>query len=488
MTSQLTRLFPVYPATGARRSLWLQEALALEPDAEQVEPLHGAVRADVCVVGGGYTGLWTALRLKELDPALDVAIVEADLCGSGASGRNGGFTQGWWPKLGSLTARYGEEEGLRLCRAAADSVAEIGAFCEANGIDAHYRQGGWLWTATTPLHVGKWEAAIEAAERRGLDVYQRLTPAEVAARTGSPVHLAGVWEKTTATVQPALLARGLRRVASERGIRIYERSPMVELDQRAERGRPPVVRTPDGGLMADKVILAMNAWAAAFPELRRSMIVISSDMIATAPIPERLARMGWTGGEAITDARMMVQYYRTTRDGRIAIGRGSGSLSFGSRVTPSFNYSPRRHAEVTEGFHRLYPMLSDVPIAHGWGGPIDRTENGQLLFGYLGGNDRFVYAIGYSGNGVGPSHLAGKVLASLALDRKDEWATTPLVNRAWKPFPPEPARFFGGSLVRAAVAAKEGGEEDGRAPNELVRRLAALAPSGMQKGACPKSA
>jgi putative aminophosphonate oxidoreductase len=484
MSTRLSRVFPVYPATGSRRSHWLHEALTQEPDAERVTPLYGAVRADVCVVGGGYTGLWTALRLKELDPALDVAVVEADLCGSGASGRNGGFTQGWWPKLASLTALYGEEEGLRLCRAAADSVDEIGAFCAANGIDADFRKGGWLWTATTPLHVGRWDAAVQAAEQRGLDVYQRLTPAEVAARTGSPTHLAGVWEKTTATVQPALLARGLRRAAVERGVKVYERSPMLELD----RGRPPVVRTPAGGVLADKVVLAMNAWTAAFPELRRSLVVISSDMIATDPIPERLARMGWTGGEAITDARMMVQYYRTTRDGRIAIGRGSGSLSFASRVTPSFNFSPRRNAEVTSGFHRLYPMLADVSIAHAWGGPIDRTENGLMLFGHLGGHDRIVYAVGYSGNGVGPSHLAAKILASLALDRKDEWSLTPLVDRSWKAFPPEPARFVGGTLVRAAVSAKERGEEDGRTPNEVVRRLAALAPSGMQKGAKLKGA
>lgn len=473
----MPRLQPVHPAK--QRSLWLQEALALEPDAERAEPLSGAQRADICVVGGGYTGLWTALRLKELDPALDVLLIEADLCGSGASGRNGGFTQGWWPKLDSLSNLLGEEEGLRTCRAAADSVTEIGAFCEANGIDAHYRRGGWLWTATTPLHAQKWEAAIAAAERRGLDIYQRLTPEEVAARTGSPTHVAGVWEKTTATVQPALLARGLRRVAIERGVRVFERSPMVELDG----DWPLAVRTDRGTVTADKVVLAMNAWAAEFADLRRAMIVISSDMIATAPIPDRLAQVGWTGGEAITDARMMVQYYRTTRDGRIAIGRGSGSLSLASRVTPEFNYSEKRTKEVTAGFHRLYPMLEDVPITHAWGGPIDRTENGQMLFGDLGGNDSILYGVGYSGNGVGPSHLAGKILADRALGLRDEYASTGLWNRALKTFPPEPIRFVGGSLVRLAVDAKERGEENQRPANALIRRLAGFAPSGMTKGA-----
>lgn len=475
-------LQPVHPT--ARRSLWLEEALALEPEAERVEPLTGAQRADVCIVGGGYTGLWTALRLKELEPTLDVLVLEADLCGSGASGRNGGFVQGWWPKLDNLTASLGEDEGLRTCQAAADSVSEIGAFCAANGIDAHYRHAGWLWTATTPLHAEKWEAAIAAAERRSLDVYTRLTPAEVAARTGSASHVAGVWENVTATVQPALLARGLRRVALERGIRIAERTPVVAL----ERGRPPVARIPGGAVVADKVVIATNAWMAEFPELRRAMIVISSDMIATAPIPDRLEHIGWTGGEAITDARLMVQYYRTTRDGRIAIGRGSGSLSLASRVTSAFNHSRSRTTEVETGFHRLYPMLRDVPITHEWGGPIDRTENGQMLFGDLGGNDRLLYGVGYSGNGVGPSHLAAKILASRALGLRDEWATTGFWNRVYKTFPPEPIRFVGGSLVRAAVDAKERGEERGTPPNAVLRSLAKLAPSGMQKGAKAKGA
>ena len=143
-----TRAFSVYPAAPNRRSLWLEEALAEEPGGEDVTPLSGAQRADICVVGGGYTGLWTALRLKELEPGLDIAVVEADLCGSGASGRNGGFVQGWWPKLASLTAVCGEDDGIRLCRAAAESVAAIGAFCARHEIDAHFVQGGRLWTAS----------------------------------------------------------------------------------------------------------------------------------------------------------------------------------------------------------------------------------------------------------------------------------------------------------------------------------------------------
>lgn len=475
----MTRLQPV--RLGGNRSLWWEEALAAEPDAGRGEPLAGRHRVDICIIGGGYTGLWTALRIKELDPSAEVTLLEADLCGSGASGRNGGLTLSWWPKLTSLVARYGEEEALRLCRASEQAVSAIGAFCEAHGVDAHFRQAGWLWTATTPLHAGAWEKAIRTCEQRGIDVFQRLPPAAVAARTGSPAHVAGVWERGCATVQPALLARGMRRVALERGVRVFENSPVVEL----LGSRRPVARSLHGSVAADKIVLAINAWAASFPALRRTMIPISSDMVATAPMPERLAATGWTGGECITDSRMMVAYYRTTRDGRIAFGRGSGALGARGRVKPIFDHDPDRAAGVAADLRRLYPMLADIPITHTWAGVVDRSETGTPFFGRLGGDERVLYGVGFSGNGVGPCSMAGKILASTALGHRDEWSETPLNRGPESLFPPDPVRFFGGRLVRAAVKRKEETEERGQHAGPVIRALATLAPSGMQKGGTP---
>lgn len=472
----MTRFQPVRP--GANRSLWWEEALAAEPDAQHVDPLIGSQRADICIIGGGYTGLWTALRIKELDPSVEVTVLEADLCGSGASGRNGGFTLGWWPKLESLAARYGEEEALRLGHAAEHAISAIGTFCECHGIDAHFRQGGWLWTATTPLHVDNWEHAIQACERRGIDVFERLTPAAVATRTGSPMHVAGVWERGPATVQPALLARGLRRVALEQGIRIFEHSPVLSL---AGSSRP-VVRSMHGSVTAEKVVLAINAWAASLPELRRTMIPVSSDMVATAPMPERLAATGWTGGECITDSRLMVAYYRTTRDGRIAFGRGSGALGARGRVTRTFDHDPDRAASVAADLRRLYPILADVPITHTWSGVVDRSETGTPFFGRLESNPSILYGVGFSGNGVGPTHMAGAILASSALDRQDEWSATPLNRGPESLFPPDPVRYYGGLLVRAAVKRKEETEERGHHAGPITRAFATLAPSGMHKG------
>jgi glycine/D-amino acid oxidase-like deaminating enzyme len=457
----------------APRSLWLQEALAAEGGVVSSE-LVERVRADVCVVGGGYTGLWTALRIAELEPGASVVLVEADICGGGPSGRNGGFALSWWPKVETLVKRVGEEEGFRLVRASVEAVNELGAFCEREGIDARYRRGGWLWTATSPAQLGSWEGAAAAAARAGEQPFEILSAEEVQRRTGSPVHLGAAFEAGAATVQPALLARGLRRVAVARGVRIYERSPMVELDR--EGG---VVSTKSGSVEAGAIVLATGAWMAGIPELTRAVVAVSSDMVATAPMPERLEAAGWTGGEAISNCRLMVHYYRTTHDGRIAFGQGGHRHAFGGRVEDEFfAASASAERQLQRDLVRLVPYADGVEVTHTWGGPIDRTADGAPIFGRLPGAVPIVYAVGYSGNGVAPSLTAAKILASSALGRDDEWSGSGLVSGVTGRFPPEPIRYLGGFVVRAAVKRKEGREDDGRSVDPLTRRVAGLAPQG----------
>jgi putative aminophosphonate oxidoreductase len=464
------------------RSLWLQEALG-RPGEEDLPPLQGDARADVCIVGGGYTGLWTALRLKEHDPALDVLIVERDVCGGGASGRNGGFVLSWWSKLASLEKTMGAGEALRLARASAAAVDEIGAFCEMHGIDAHFRRDGWLWAATSAAQVGAWEETLATAERLGVRPFRHLERDEAARLAGSPTHLAGVFEETGATVQPALLARGLRRVALERGVRIHERSPMTAL----ERERPPRVRTPGGTVTATKVVLASGAWSAGIRELRRTLVVVASDMVATEPIPAVLEEIGWTSGMCISDSRLLVNYYRTTRDGRLAWGKGGGAMAFAGKVGPAFEGASPCADEVTARLRSLYPRLRDVPITHSWTGPIDRNATALPYFGRLGGREDVQFGYGFSGNGVGPCFVAGRILASRLLERDDEWAAAAFPEgpvghfprSRTGDFPPEPLRYVSGLVVRGAVARKEEAENAGRPPGRLTRRLAALAPAGL---------
>lgn len=454
------------------KSLWLAEA---EGEQETAAQLKGEVRVDVCIVGGGFTGLWTALRLKELEPALEVAIVEADRCGSGASGRNGGFVLSWWAKFGTLLKVCGAQEGLRLARAAESAVGELGAFCATNGIDAHYRHDGWLWAATNASQLGAWSEAVEVAAKHGASPFRALSRSDAATLGGSEAHLGGVFEASAATVQPALLARGLRRVALGRGVRIYERSPM----RRLVRGRPVRIETLEGAVTAETVVLALNAWSGIVPGLRRSFVAVASDIVATRAAPDALRRIGWTDGRAISDSRMLVHYYRTTTDGRIAFGKAGSGFTPGNVIDGWYDGPAKRPAEVERQFRRLYPTLGDVAVEVSWTGPVCRSSTGLPFFGRLPGPAAVFYGLGYSGNGVGPSQLGGRILASLALGLKDEWACCPLAAGPSGSFPPEPVRYLGAWAVRAALDRKERAEDAGRSAGPLARAVASLAPAGL---------
>ena len=456
-----------------KRSLWLEE---ISSELTPLPSLEGNHVADVAIVGGGFVGLWTALQIVELDPECKVVIIERDICGGGASGRNGGFVMSWWPKISSLSAQCGKDEAVRLARASAAAIGEIEQFCIDNNIDAHFRRAGWLWTATTNAQRGAWKDVVNTCQRLGESVFLPLSNKEVAQRAGSSKHLEGVLEVSNATVQPARLVRGLRRVALEKGIRIFENTSMDSLD----RSAPAVLKTPKGSITANRVVLAHNAWAAQIPELRRIILPVTSTIVATAPIPDRLKKIGWTGGEAITDSQLMVDYYRTTKDGRIAFGKGTGMISYASRVGRGYDDDPNLSEDTERDFRRTYPEFNDVPITHSWCGPIDRTYDSLPVFGNLGGTGHIFYGVGWSGNGVGPSRLGGRILASLALGLKNEWSQCGLVGREPKQFPLEPFRYFGGLMVRGAVQRKEAAEAEGEIPAWLDRKLAGLAPAGLE--------
>ena len=461
------------PPRPPHRSFWLQEVAGDAPDAPA---LRGDTRADVAILGGGYVGLRTALELKRREPSCDVVVLEQDICGGGASGRNGGLVLSWWPKLASLAALFGAPDALRVARDSEAGIGEIESFCETRGIDAQFRRGGWLWTATSESQMGAWEGVVSLCEKLGVEPFRRLSPDEIATRTGSPVHRAGVYDASAATVQPAALARGLRRVALESGVRIHENTRVRSFG----RARPVVVRCAGGTVTAGKLVIASNAWAAGIRELSRSIVAISSDMVVTAPAPERLRSLGWTGGECISDSQMMVDYYQATAAGRIAFGKGGWGIALSGHIGRRFDRDERRSRRVVEDLRRTYPTLSGTPVTHDWCGPIDRTTNSLPLLGRLGGRPHILYGVGWSGNGVGPSVLGGRILASLVLEVDDDWGRYPLVDRPAGRFPPEPVRFLGAHVVRGAVASKERAEIRGRKPSRLSLALSRLAPAGLE--------
>lgn len=455
-----------------KRSYWFE----IDELASPASPLQGKQHADVAIIGGGFVGLWTALTLKQHEPDMRVVVLEQDVCGGGASGRNGGFVMSWWPKIGTLASLCDDEQARFLGHAAERAIGELGEFCQEHGIDAHFQQNGWLWTATTQAHVDSWNDTLKACASIGVTPFERLSSAEVARRTGSKIHLAGVLERNNATVQPAALIQGMRRVALQAGVLIHEHTGVTDL----QPGNPVHLRTATGELSATTVVLATNAWSSSLPELAKLITPVNSSIVVTEPIADRLAHMGWTGGEAITDSQLMVDYYRTTRDGRIAFGKGTGAIAPGSKIGPLFSADPSSIALTEADLRRTYPMLNDTALTHSWSGPIDRTYDSLPVFSSLQGQPNIHYGIGWSGNGVGPSRLGGRILASLALNRGDEWSQCALVNRRCKTFPPEPLRYLAGSLVRNAVLRKEQAEMAGNRGAMLDRMLATLAPSGLE--------
>ncbi len=491
--------------SAARRSWWLREALAAEAVATPhlattAPPLRGTTTADVVVIGGGYTGLWAALRLTELEPGARILLLEADICGGGPSGRNGGFVTNWWDDFPTLLERYGVDGARTVGLAMETAVDEIGTFCTDHGIDAWYTKAGSLTVSAAPAQDGGWLPAVEALRGHGLG--DRLVPqsaAEVRVRVDSPVFRDGVFMPGAATVQPASLARGLRRVLLERGVVIAEATTAIEIDgqrpgflggvgagaRRAptRRGggrglRPVRVRTRstdgdgEGEVLAGAAIVALNAWAAAWPWFGRRLVTWSSYIVLTEPIPRRLADLGWTGGEGVADARFTLHYLRTTPDGRIALGGGGGRAGFGGRIGAAFTDDLSDVRRAAAGLRRLFPSLADVRIDDTWGGPIDISADHLPWFGSI--PDRPIhYGHGYSGNGVGPAVVGGRILAALALERSGDPALAlPLADgRAPRAFPPEPARYVGARLIREAAVRRESIEERGADPGVVLREV-----------------
>jgi glycine/D-amino acid oxidase-like deaminating enzyme len=450
----------------------MEEALADASLAgEPCPPLARDVEADVVVIGGGYTGLWSAWFLKERDPALEVVLLEQDVCGGGPSGRNGGFCNGLWEELPLLVGKLGPEGAVHVAEAAERSITEIGAWCGANGVDAWFRGVGHLGVATSSAQDGAWRETVAVAARLGVDEgrFIELDRSDVLARCASPVFLGGLLTPGAATLQPARLARGLRRALLGRGVRIFERTPV----RRFRTGSPVKVDTAAGSVRAAGGVFAVGAWASQLVRFRRTILPRGSYLVITEPAPERLAELGWTGGEGLYDFRTALHYLRTTPDGRIAFGAASSRAGTGTGLGPRLRYDEPTVVGVVRELRRWFPPLRDVGVEAAWGGPIDVTGLHLPFFGTFAGGTVH-YGLGYTGGGVGPCHLGGKVLSGLALGIDDEHTRLPLVGLSPKPFPADPFRSLGAAAAHEAIVRKDESEDAGRAPGRLTDALARL--------------
>jgi glycine/D-amino acid oxidase-like deaminating enzyme len=416
---------------------WVDEAGRDEPAPRLVEP----VQADVAIVGGGLTGLWTALAVLERSPGARVVVVEATRCGDGASARNGGFLHGYWGSLPRLVDVLGAEDALEVARAADGIIPAVRAL----GEDVWLQEGGLLLVSASAGQDESVRRAVAVAETLGVPEEAVLVPREdVPLR--SPAFRDAVRFRDGATVQPARLVRAVRGAALRAGAVLYEQSPVIDVEHGC-------VTTHFGSVAAEEIVVATNAWASRWGPTARRLAAARSAIVLTDPVPDLAERIGWEGREAVMDGRRFLSYFRTTNDGRVLLGSATGSVE---------------RAEQT--LRTLFPALTDVRVARRWWGMIDISSDRFPFFGTIPGT-RVHYGAGYTGNGVGPSWLGGQLLAALALG---EDVSSPLVRRHVPQLPPEPLRSLGTALVSRALLSLDEAENADARPSPVATFVAGL--------------
>jgi glycine/D-amino acid oxidase-like deaminating enzyme len=454
--------------TYADLSLWFSQLPPVAPRAA----LDGPVDADVCVIGGGLTGLWTAYYLLRADPSLRVVVLEKEICGFGASGRNGGWCSALFPvSTAGLARRYGRARALDLRRAMNDTVAEVGSVAAAESIDCDYVAGGTVTLARTPVQLERVRSEVAAdAAFDGVDGYSLLSAAAAAERVGASDVLGAAYTPHCARIQPAKLVRGLADVVERLGGQVYEHTAALEI----RPGSAPEVMTRAGVVTARFVIRATEAWTSTLAGSERAVVPVYSLMVATEPLPPAFwATAGLAAGETFTDARHLIIYGQRTADDRLAFGGRGAPYHFGSAIDPAYDQDDTVFTALRSTLRSLFPALGDAAFTHAWGGPLGITRDWHASVG-LDHATGLGWAGGYVGDGVGTTNLAGRTLADLALGRDTGLTRLPWVNHRSPRWEPEPLRWLGVNAGLRAMTAADAEERVTSRPSLTARLLAPL--------------
>jgi glycine/D-amino acid oxidase-like deaminating enzyme len=428
--------------------------------------LPGDRDADVCIVGAGYTGLWTAYYLKRADPTLRIVVLEARFAGFGASGRNGGWLSGLVPgDRNAMAEQYGRDGVVAWQRALNDAVDEVVQVAEREGIDAGIVKGGTMEIARNPAQAGRLAAGLDEEREWGNDGIVALTGSEAAQRIRFDGVVSSYHTPHCARIQPARLARGLADAVERLGVQIYEDTPVT----RIEPGR---ALTPSGTVTAPIVLRATEGFTPALPGLRRRWLPMNSSMIATDPIPAALwADIGWDGRETVGDTAHGFFYAQRTVDDRIAIGGRSVPYRYASRTDVDGRVPARTIRLLTEVLHDVLPQVRDVPIAHGWCGVLAVPRDWEATV-TLDRATGLGWAGGYVGHGVTATNLAGRTLADLVLDQKTPLTELPWVGHQSRQWEPEPLRWLGVRGLYVAYKLADRHEARGRAMTSPIAKIA----------------
>jgi glycine/D-amino acid oxidase-like deaminating enzyme len=427
-------------------------------------------------VGAGFTGLWTAHALSSADPSLRIAVVEKEVAGYGASGRNGGWCSALFATSDAALARlYGIDAMRAMRRAMQATVDAVGATALAEGIDCHFAKGGTLDAARTG--VQRTRAHGEIAEARsfgfGEDDLRWLDRSEAEAMIGMEGMLGATFTPHCAAIQPALLARGLADAVERRGVRIYEHSEVIDIVPGGS-GRGPIVRTTAGAVTADVVVRALEAWTPTLPRTARTLVPVYSLMVATEPLSDEFwDAAGLRGRATFTDYRHMIIYGQRTADGRIAFGGRGAPYHFGSAVRPSYDGTPAVHRLLRQTLVELFPALRSARFTHAWGGPLGIPRDWHSSVG-LDRSAGIAWAGGYVGDGVATTNLAGRTLADLITGADTGLTALPWVNHRSPDWEPEPLRWLGVNAGLLAMKVADHTEGSKGRPSRLATRMERL--------------
>ncbi len=512
MTAQAAQGTGPDPRAGV--SFWLEDA---GDDLSPRPALDGSIDVDVAILGAGFTGLWTALELLKREPSLRVAVVEREIAGFGASGRNGAWCSGELNiGMDLLAERHGTGAAKAVRRAMHETVDEVERASAEEGIDAGFRKGGTLLVARGPAEMPALRATAEEYERFGFGKHCQVLDRDgldkrlrVAGAAGA-LHLADC-----AAVHPGRLVRGLARAVERRGGTIFEQTPVTAFNggARTAPGTPPgtapgtppgtapgtppgtapgtppgtapgtarpgterpVLRTPGGDVRAETVVLAGEAYLTELPPLRRQLLPIYSLIVLTEPLTdEQWASIGWREHECVSSFRLTIDYLSRTPDGRILFGGRGAPYHFGSRIDPRFDRDEATHAMLRRMLVRWFPALRGIRFTHAWGGPLGMPRDWMPSFSY-DPQTGIASARGYTGHGVATSNLAGRTLADLITGRRTELTELPFVNHRSRDWEPEPLRWMGARFVQLSMMRLDRlAERRGRAPTgrSLAERLA----------------
>jgi glycine/D-amino acid oxidase-like deaminating enzyme len=439
-----------------RRTIYWRETESVEPGP----PLDRDVRCDVCIVGGGYTGLWAAHFLKQAEPGLDIHIVEAEYAGAGASGHNDGFVT---PTIGHslhvIVNRFGPEAAKAAYVAVGRSIMELRRFCDRQGIDAELEPNGFYLVATSAAQRRRLEGDVALAARMGVS-YEVLGASEVQERIGTAEIIAGL-KTPGALINPHRLARGLARAVRAAGVEIHERTRALAVERSADGH---VVSTSGGRVVADRLVLATNAYQHQWASFRSRVKPVWSYAMVSEPLDERrLSQVHWPGREGFVEARNFILFGRLTAQNRLLVGGGPAPYFYGRDMAAHRTGADVAVPVLREAVARYFPAWRDLRFSHAYGGCIAVTRD---LVPHVGeGADGTVHAYGYCGNGIAMTHTAAKAVRDLVLRRETDYSRLLFVDGREPRFPPEPLAYAG---VRGASALL--GWQD-RHPERLRRQL-----------------